>query len=131
MDNSIKWRQVWEKKSREDVPDFELDRGISPREQEIEDLSERELVDFIAPKGSETILDAGCGTGVNVFRLHSRASNVIGLDYAWGSVQRCQRRIQAHNVQNAHVCLASVMAIPLSEFSVDRIVCMSVLQIPG
>lgn len=128
MNNSLQWRRVWEDKSREDVPDFELDRGISPRDQEIENLSERENISFIDPGQLETLLDAGCGTGVNILRLCSRVRNIIGIDYTSGSLERCRRRIQAHQIHNAQVYLASVTAIPLPECSVDRIVCLSVLQ---
>jgi ubiquinone/menaquinone biosynthesis C-methylase UbiE len=101
---------------------------MSPREQEIENLSEEELLAFIEPAESEVVLDAGCGTGVNIVRLHSRVRSIIGVDYAWGSLERCRRRIQVHKVQNAHVCLASATAIPLPDRSVDRILCLSVLQ---
>lgn len=128
MSNSIEWRQVWEDNSKEGVPDFELDRGISPRDQEIESLSEQEHVEFIEPAECEALLDAGCGTGVNILRLHSRVRNIIGIDFALGSLERCRRRIQANRVHNAHVCLASITAIPLPDHSVDKILCLSVLQ---
>lgn len=128
MKTSISWRRVWEDRSREDVPDFELDRGTSPRDPEIEDLSEKELVSFIEPREFETLLDMGCGTGVNMLRLYSKVRNIIGIDYAWGLLERCQKRIQAHEIKNAHLCHASATAIPLPDCTVDRILCLSVLQ---
>jgi ubiquinone/menaquinone biosynthesis C-methylase UbiE len=128
MSNSIEWRQVWEDNSKENVGDFELDRGMSPRGQEVEALSEREHIEFIGPDKCEAILDAGCGTGVNLLRLHSRVRKIIGIDYASGSLQRCRRRIQIHQIQNAHVCLARLTAIPLPDNSVNKILCLSVLQ---
>ena len=128
MTDSHRWRQFWEDKSKANVADFEVDRLRPPGDQEIENLSEQELVNFTAPERLETILDAGCGTGVNILRLHSRARNIIGIDYAWGSLERCQKRIQTHRVTNAHLCLASVTAIPLPDCSVDRVLCLSVLQ---
>jgi len=128
MSTQPSWRQVWEGKSKEDVPDFVLDRGVSRSAQEVEVLSERELVDFVSPKDSETLLDVGCGTGVNLVRFHSRVRKIIGLDYTLGSLERCQNRIQTHCIQNARICLASATAIPLPDCSVDRILCVSVLQ---
>lgn len=127
MRTSADWRKAWEKKSGDQVSDFELDRGTS-REQEVEDLLEQELINFIEPRETETLLDAGCGTGVNVLRLHSRVSRVIAFDYAWGSVKRCKKRVQADRIRGAHLCVAGVTAIPLPNHSVDKILCLSVLQ---
>lgn len=128
MNAGINWRRVWEDSSKEDVQDFKLDHGISPRGQAIESLSERELVDFIEPKQHETLLDAGCGTGANILNLHSRVRNIIGIDFAQGSVERCQKKIDAKRVGNAQVYLGAVTALPLPDRSVDKIICLSVLQ---
>jgi ubiquinone/menaquinone biosynthesis C-methylase UbiE len=132
MGSSGEWRRVWEEKSTKgDVADFDLDRGVSPRDQEIEQLSERELVSFLDPVKSETVLDAGCGTGVSILRLHGRVRRIIGIDYAWGSLERCRRRIHAQGIESAHICLASVSDIPLPDCSVDKVICLSVLQYLG
>lgn len=122
------WREVWEECSREQISDFELDRGIAPRVEEIEALSTVEHVNFIDPQGSEVILDAGCGTGVNILRLHSRVRKIIGIDYASGSVERCHERIRVHQIHNAEVYKGSLTSIPLPDKSVDKILCLSVLQ---
>jgi ubiquinone/menaquinone biosynthesis C-methylase UbiE len=128
MSRSIGWRRAWEEKARDQIGDFELDRGAAPRDQSIEALSERELVTFVEPRDFETVLDAGCGTGANILRLHSRVRKIIGVDYAWGSMERCRRRIQAHDTSGVNLCLASVTALPLSDRSVDKVLCLSVLQ---
>lgn len=121
------WKEVWERKSAEGISDFELDRGHPP-DQESEDISERELINFVEPREFETILDAGCGTGVNIARFHSRVKEIIGIDYSRGSVERCQRRILAANVHNARVSTGSVTRIPLPDGVVDKVLCLSVLQ---
>jgi ubiquinone/menaquinone biosynthesis C-methylase UbiE len=128
MNRSVDWKQVWEEKSGGNVSDFQLDRGISPRDQEIERLSQEELVNFIKPSEFEVLLDVGCGTGVNILRLHSQVKNIIGFDYALGALQRCQKRIQEQKIGNARVCLASAVTIPLSGCTVDKVLCLSVLQ---
>lgn len=128
VDTKTNWRQVWEDKSGESVSDFEVDRLRPVLDQEVEDLSERELINFIEPKDFEAVLDAGCGTGVNILRLHSRIRNIVGVDYASGSLKRCQLRIQSQNIKNARVCMASIVAIPVPDRSVDKVLCMSVFQ---
>lgn len=128
MNNTIQWREVWEATSRESVPDFELDRGMSPRDPETEALSEREHVNFIDPSEYDVVLDAGCGTGSNMLRLHSQVREIIGIDYAYGSIDRCRKRIQAQQIHNARVCVASLTSIPLPDCVVSLILCFSVLQ---
>jgi len=127
-DSKTNWKQVWDNKSAENVSDFEVDRLRPVLDQEVEDLSEQELINFIEPKNYEVVLDAGCGTGVNILRLYSRIRSVVGLDYAWGSLKRCYQRIQTYNIGNARLCMASVVAVPLPDCSVDKVLCMSVFQ---
>lgn len=128
MKSPTEWRQFWEQKSRVSISDVEIDRLTSAQDQEIDDLAERELINFIAPSESEVILDAGCGTGTNILRLHSRVKRIFGIDYSSGSLQRCRRKIQEHGVKNSAVQEASVTAIPLASRSVDKVLCLSVLH---
>ncbi len=39
-----------------------------------------EVLDLLAPKAGETILDVGCGTGHHVAKIHERGAVAIGLD---------------------------------------------------
>lgn len=129
LKTSPDWRTVWEDNSRQnDLTDFQLDRGVSPRDEETEALAEREEISFIEPHADEKVLDAGCGTGVNILRLYSRVKSIVGFDYALASLTRCHNRIQDRGVRNAHVHLASITAIPLPDRSVNRVLCLSVLQ---
>ena len=128
MNSSLQWNRVWEEKSREDIPDFELDHGITLRDQETESLSWQEHLHFIDPLPHEILLDAGCGTGVDIIRLHSRVTKVIGLDFSSGSLERCKKNLAFQGIRNAEVYLASITAIPLPDHSVDKVLCLSVLQ---
>jgi len=110
------------------LSDYEVDRLSRAQNQEIDKLAEEKLISFIAPQESETLLDAGCGTGVNILRLHSRVKEIFGIDFSSGSLERCQRRIQEYGVKNASIQEASVTAIPLPSRSVDKILCLSVLH---
>jgi len=100
MKDSVEWKAAWAERAREEAPDFNLDRGFSKRREDIERLSERELIEFIDPHSSETVLDAGCGTGVNISRLCGSVKRIIGVDYTAGSIERCRKRIEAQNIQN-------------------------------
>lgn len=128
MIGSDKWRLVWEAKSSSNLPDFDLDRGMSPRDKDTEYLSAQELLGFIQPQDSERLLDAGCGTGVNILRLHSRVRSIVGIDYASGSVERCRKHLQKLGVTNVSLFVSSISEVPFASSSFDKILCLSVLQ---
>lgn len=128
MNNCKSWRNVWERDAKDSVSDFVLDRGVSPRSSKIEAFSDLEHIAFVKPERSEVLLDAGCGTGVNILRFYPLVQRVIGMDFAAGSVERCLSRIAGGGILNSQVCVASVTDIPLPDRSVDRILCLSVLQ---
>ena len=120
MSDSVEWKEVWAVRAREVTPDFDLDRGFSLREEGIERLSERELIEFIDPRQSEVVLDAGCGTGVNISRLFTRVKKIIGIDYAAGSIERCQKRVEVQNIRNAELHAGSILEILLPDHTVTR-----------
>jgi ubiquinone/menaquinone biosynthesis C-methylase UbiE len=107
---------------------FEYNHGRSPLLNEIEDLSNRELIAFIDPKPSEVILDAGCRTGANIALLSPSVRRVIGMDYNKAAVERTQRHLGRENIGNVEVLVGGITDIPLGDRSVDKIICMSVLQ---
>jgi ubiquinone/menaquinone biosynthesis C-methylase UbiE len=127
MEKATDWKQFWEARSGNATSDFEFDHGLTPG-TEIEALSKHELLNFIDPKSDETVLDAGCGTGGNILLLHSKVKRIVGMDYSGGALERCGRRIQSNNIENAEVREGSITQVPLSDSSVDKVLCMSVLQ---
>jgi ubiquinone/menaquinone biosynthesis C-methylase UbiE len=130
MEKATDWKQFWEARSESATSDFEFDHGSSPG-TEIAALSKHELLNFIDPKSDETVLDAGCGTGGNILLLHSRVKRIVGVDYSGGALERCRRRIQSNNIQNAEVSEGSITQVSLPDSSVDKVLCMSVLQYVG
>jgi ubiquinone/menaquinone biosynthesis C-methylase UbiE len=128
MNRSEEWKNFWDEMSAKAGSDFNYNRGTSSRGKEIENLSDEEVADFIDAKGQEVILDAGCGTGTNIMLLHSKVKRIIGIDYARGAIQRCQRWINAEKIQNVEVREASITKVPLPDCFVDKVICMSVLQ---
>ena len=128
MHESSEWRRYWDQKSGQSVSDYEFDRGANPRPADIEALSTQEFVDFVDPKDDETLLDAGCGTGVNIVLLHDRVRHIVAIDFSEQAVARCLRRVESQGIRNAEIHSASVTQLPLADRSVDRIICMSVFH---
>jgi ubiquinone/menaquinone biosynthesis C-methylase UbiE len=128
MNDPVNWRDFWEEKAAKSVSDYEFDRGMFPREEEIEDLSKRELLAFIDPQPADIILDVGCGTGNNVFLLHSSVRRMIGMDCAKGALDRCQRRIETHRIESVELIHGDATHLPSPDNAVDKVLCMSVFQ---
>jgi len=122
------WKGFFDAKAQRAASDFEYDRGVSPRRKEIERLATEELLEFVDPQPWETVFDAGCGSGSNIFLLHSRVHRVIGMDYCDGAVDRCERRLGETGINNVSLLRGDLTSLPLLDNSVDKILCMSVLQ---
>jgi len=127
MNYSNEWERFWIERSGKTSSDYDFDHGAWPG-NEIEKLSEQELINFIDPNGDEIIFDAGCGTGSNIQLLSSKVRQIIGVDYCPGAVDRCQRRIASRDLRNATVMQGRVTDLTLGDHSVDKVLCLSVLQ---
>jgi ubiquinone/menaquinone biosynthesis C-methylase UbiE len=122
------WKEFFDEKAERAGSNFEYDRGIFPREDKIDHLSTEELLQFVDPQPWETIFDAGCGSGANISLLHPKVSRIIGMDYSDGAIARCERRLATSKIENVKLIQGDVTSLPLSDNSVDKILCMSVLQ---
>jgi ubiquinone/menaquinone biosynthesis C-methylase UbiE len=118
----------WEQMASQPLSNFEYDRGRFPRDQKIEQLSNDELLSFIQPRPDDTILDAGCGSGMNIERLHSKVRRIIAMDFSRGSVERARERTRLGKIDNVEVVEGNIIDIPLPNCSMDKVLCMSVLQ---
>ncbi len=68
-----------------------------------------------------TVLDAGCGTGINLV-LYERLGKIFGLDFEWEALRYCQKRGFNRLVQ------ADVQKIPFSDETFDLVFLLDVLS---
>ena len=125
---STDWREFWETRAGNDLSDFAFDRGATPRAAAVEELANRELIEFIGPRTSDAVLDAGCGSGGTSILLSGHVRRIVAVDFAATAIERAQVRLAAAGARNVRVLRASVAATPFADHSFDRIVCASVLQ---
>ena len=128
MHSTSNWKQYWEDKNISTASDYEVDRGAQQRDAEIERISNKELLGFIGAKSSDVVFDAGCGTGANILLLQPFVRQIIAMDYSEAAVTRCQKRLALSGISNMEVFQGDISSIPLPDGSVDRVLCMSVLQ---
>lgn len=128
MTKQKNWKDFWERNAEQDLSNVEFDRGVSSRDVGLDLLAREELLEFIDPQSSETVLDAGCGTGTNLELLSGKVRHIVATDYSVGAMHRCSRRAEEMGASNVSLFCSAVTHLPIRSQSVDRIICMSVLQ---
>jgi demethylmenaquinone methyltransferase/2-methoxy-6-polyprenyl-1,4-benzoquinol methylase len=88
-----------------------------------EDAYRQQALAGLDARPGDTVLDVGCGPGVNFAALRERvgpAGRVVGVDYSRGMVERARRRVDREGWSNVHVVRADASRLPLPAGSVDR-----------
>lgn len=91
-------------------------------------------MDHLALSGGETVLDLGCGPGVNFGTLREAVGGtgrVVGVDLAPGMVRRARDRIEANGWANVEVVRGDGTRLPVGPERVDAAVAtLSVSTMP-
>jgi SAM-dependent methyltransferase len=82
-------------------------------------MDSRHTIALLSPQPGELILDAGCGTGRNLSKLHRAGSSAIGIDFSYGMLKVARR-----NYPNFPVSLADLeRTLPFETGSFDAVLC--------
>ncbi len=87
---------------------------------------------FTSIKSGQTILDLGCGAGLEVIvAALSLGTNgkVIGLDFTEKMLQKASNNLQSTKLKNAHFVLGEIESLPFSNESVDLVITNCVLNL--
>lgn len=122
------WREWWNECAKHSSADFEVDRGTSLRLYELEQRSEEQFLEAVDPKPTDLVLDAGCGTGVNICKIGALVSGIVGIDFSDEMIKRAEQRISTEKIPNARVMLGDVTRIEFPSDIFDKVICTSVLQ---
>jgi len=77
---------------------------------------------------TDTVLDAGCGTGLQLGALLEQAGRVIGVDHSPASIERARARTRDVAGGRLELLAADLRELPLETASVDRVISNGVLQ---
>lgn len=83
-------------------------------------------VQSLAAKGGETILDAGCGTGMTVRAYVSSGATVTALDASIKSLRQLRTRLPPE--APVRLIRGNLAALPFADASFDAVLCANVLQ---
>ncbi|HOG16257.1 MAG TPA: class I SAM-dependent methyltransferase [Syntrophales bacterium] len=87
---------------------------------------EGELVlEMLAPRPGERILDVGCGTGIFTADILARGASVVGLDISLPMLRRAQRR--AGTAPFAAVA-GDMARLPMADSSFDRVASITAIE---
>jgi ubiquinone/menaquinone biosynthesis C-methylase UbiE len=91
----------------------------------VKEFEARLIMDLLKPKQGETILDAGCGTGVFTIDILSLGSHVVGLDLSLPMLIRAGKKLKGFPFQ---MVLADMLNLPFPECSFDKAVSVTALE---
>ena len=90
------------------------------------------ILELLQPHAGDLILDVGCGVGYFLFEILEKnqdlSISMIGLDVAVPNIKRLRERCKKEKVKNILCIIADAQNPPLSNNSMDHIVCSEVLE---
>jgi len=122
------WKQWFNERAKTATSDYVLNRGTTLRLDELEVKSLNQLISAVAPKRTDVVLDAGCGSGRNLSILSRQVKRIVGLDFSEQMLERAKQRIAAEQLSNVRLTQGSVTQLEFPDSHFDKVVCASVLQ---
>lgn len=121
------WQNWWDDKATHDLSNYELDRGTNLRDDKLNSILDT-IYDYCDPKSHECILDAGCGTGINISRFGPDVREIVGVDISNEMLRRAKTRIKNENLENSEVIISTINRLGFKNDQFDKIICNSALQ---
>jgi SAM-dependent methyltransferase len=87
-------------------------------------LDRRYTMAHLQPRPGERILDAGCGTGLNLRRILEAGGRPVGVDFSWGMLRVAQRSVPGVPLAQADLH----RALPLRRGRFDGFLCTLVSE---
>jgi ubiquinone/menaquinone biosynthesis C-methylase UbiE len=122
------WKNFWESKFASSVSNDEADRLTAAVDEDLNRLSQAELVEFLNVQKGESVLDAGCGSGGTAMLIHAVADRIVAVDFSAAAIERARRRASERGVKNIEWRVGDISEMALPERAFDRILCLSVFH---
>lgn len=126
-DEHTKWKKFWDKQAEEEKDIHKAVRGERVFSDRVQAFHDRRLLELLAPKPTDHILDAGCGLGDHILLLTDKVARITAIDYSASMVERCKARIDNAEARNADVKEADVTNLPFPDDYFDGVISIAVL----
>jgi ubiquinone/menaquinone biosynthesis C-methylase UbiE len=83
------------------------------------------ILDLLDPRSGETVLDAGCGTGVFTLDILSFGTHVTGVDISLPMLLRAMKKSKEYSFQ---AVLADMSTLPCLDNAFDKVVSITALE---
>jgi ubiquinone/menaquinone biosynthesis C-methylase UbiE len=83
------------------------------------------ILDLLNPRSGETVLDAGCGTGVFTLDILSFGTHVTGIDISLPMLLRAVKKSKEYSFQ---AVLADMSNLPFLDNAFDKVVSITALE---
>ena len=83
------------------------------------------ILDLLKPVSGETILDAGCGTGVFTLDILSLGTQIVGLDISFPMLRRAMEKAEKYPL---YPVLGDIGTLPFREGSFDKVVSITAIE---
>jgi SAM-dependent methyltransferase len=109
------------------VPESDIRKYQDPREDTIFPLEY--TFHLLGDVEERTVIDLGCGNGVNTVILAALGARVFSVDIAKESLDLTARRVAANKVDNRVTLLhADALAVPIEAGAADAVLCTGMLH---
>jgi ubiquinone/menaquinone biosynthesis C-methylase UbiE len=76
----------------------------------------------------QTVIDAGCATGLHLPKLLDTAEQVIGIDHSERSLERARGRLAGSASARVRLHRADLRSLPVADQAADRVLCCQAIQ---
>lgn len=88
----------------------------------------RTVLLHLDPQKGDSILDAGCGTGLYSSEIAKKAKSILAVDFSLKSIEILREKINKYNLSNIQTLIGDLALISLPKNYFDKAVSVEVLQ---
>lgn len=86
------------------------------------------VLDMLAARPGERVLDIGCGNARDMIKLVECGAQVVGVDISEGMVAGAKNELEAHGIIGVDLQVGDATCLDFADASFDKILCSEVIE---
>jgi ubiquinone/menaquinone biosynthesis C-methylase UbiE len=91
----------------------------------IKEYETQVIIELLRPRNKESILDAGCGTGIFTLDILTLGARVFGLDISLPMLMRAGQKAKGYPF---HGVIGNMMNLPFADCAFDKVISVTALE---